>query len=192
MNATCASCRAPVADMGQIGDVVSGVPQEPVEGGILVCGLCGGLNRFAADLTLAQAAIEDVIKANMQDAANVLEAQKVGRSRMHVLTFEPCNRKMCFNAAHWRLFLLLRPKGLDLVHAIRMGVGLNFCDAHTDENPDLYIAEEGWLQLVRAIEAAGKVKPHRASTKVQFLALESDEVLKFDKQVSKMKGQQVH
>jgi hypothetical protein len=186
----CASCGVPTDDMGKIGDVVTGESMPtPKEGDVLVCGRCAALNVYNANGELEQGKFEDVMKRDVQDCANVVAAQTAVRERMTFVPFEPCGRKMCFNAARKQLFLLLRPKNFT-GPAAEMSTGFRLCDCHAVKNPDLYLTAESWAQILEAFDKNGKQRPHRASVEVLFRSLDDTMVKSFDAIVAAKRKEQ--
>jgi hypothetical protein len=86
-----------------------------------------------------------------------------------------CSRIDCVEDARWRPILLLRPKpaaGGDPPPPARVVVGVGVCDAHKRDVPELYITDDGWKHLLGGFDRAGKQRPHRSSTTVEYVDLD--------------------
>lgn len=91
------------------------------------------------------------------------------------LAFDPtikreCYRIDCKQPGAWRPVLLLQP-GRDYTgKPMRFPLGIVVCDAHRAKTtqPDQYLTEDLWNDLLSWFRERGVVLPHRASTRLDF------------------------
>lgn len=79
-----------------------------------------------------------------------------------------CARRDCAGAARWRPTLLLRTKNHGALPPTRIEVGLAVCDEHAQPCAELYITDDSWKHLLGMFDEAGKQRPHRSKTTVEY------------------------
>ena len=63
---------------------------------------------------------------------------------------------------------------------MRMLVGVGVCDAHKVDAAEVYVTDQMWKGLLGVLDRAGKARPHRSFTRVEYLDLDDPEAQAFE------------
>jgi hypothetical protein len=92
------------------------------------------------------------------------------------MSAEPrCSNAQCGHAARWGLVLLLVPSRTYAGKAWRFRTSVAVCTAHKVANAEHFLSEALWKQILDFFDASKRPRPHRLSTRVDFVSLLDDD-----------------
>lgn len=81
-----------------------------------------------------------------------------------------CQKTGCSNPGRWNPVLLLyAPKKYNCPEPIRSSLNLAICDECSKSSTvSSFLCDEGWAQIISALDRAGKVRPQRDRTQLAW------------------------